>query len=52
MAKIGIIEHCNNKGINLDEYVDKLKEQIKNLKADNKDLERQVQKLLANGAKF
>lgn len=50
--KKGIIEICNYKEINIDEYVDTLREKIKNLKSDNKDLEKQVQKLLANGARF
>ena len=33
MTKIGIIEYCNNKEINLDEYVDGIKE-YKNLWAN------------------
>ena len=45
--KKGIIEYCNDKGFNIDEYVDKLKEKMKNLKTDNKDLEKQVQRLYA-----
>lgn len=52
--KKGIIEYCNDKGLNLDEYVDELKNKIEyfkvsrqNLEAENRDLVEQVQKLLA-----